>query len=327
VARTAGVSRSTASRALNGGARVSPTAQAAVEAAVAALGFVPNRAARSLVTRKTGSIALVIPEPDGRFLADPFLASTLRGVSRALETTDLQLVLLVARPDDNAQRIARYLGAGHVDGAIIASHHRGNDLETAVARAHLPAVFIGRPHDGTNSLLWVDVDNRTAARTAAQRLVDARRRRIATITGPLDMSVGRDRFDGWRAALDGAGLPTDAWAEGDFTIDSGAIAMRDLIREHPDIDAVFVASDLMAQGALPILRAAGRSVPGDVAIVGFDDLGIAASTTPPLTTMRNPVEQMVRAATDALLDALEGTGSPHRPVRFQAKLIERASVV
>jgi DNA-binding LacI/PurR family transcriptional regulator len=326
VALDAGVSRSTASRAINGGERVSPEAQAAVDAAVERLGYSPNRAARSLVTRRTGSIALVIPEPDGRVLADPFLSGTLRGTSHALDPTELQLVLLVARPGDHAERIARYLAGGHVDGAIVASHHSGDELETSVQTAHLPAVFIGRPNIGADSLVWVDLDNLAAGRTATERLVAAGRRRVATIAGPLDMAAGRDRLAGWRTALHAAGLADDACVPGDFTLDGGAAAMRRLLDEHPDVDAVFAASDLMAQGALRVLHESGRSVPGDVAVVGFDDLGVAASTDPALTTMRNPVEQMVRTATNVLLDELEGRGRATRPILYPAELVERASV-
>jgi DNA-binding LacI/PurR family transcriptional regulator len=320
------VSRSTASRAINGGDRVSPEAQAAVDAAVARLGYFPNRAARSLVTRRTGSIALVIPEPDGRVLVDPFLAGTLRGVSRALDPTDLQLVLLVARPGDHAQRIARYLSSGHVDGAIVASHHRGDDLESAVQAAQLPTVFIGRPLVGADALVWVDVDNTAAGRMATERLVAAGRTRVATISGPLDMPAGHDRLEGWRSALRTAGLADDAFVAGDFTLSGGALAMQKLLDEHPDVDAVFAASDLMAQGALGVLVGSGRTVPGDVSLVGFDDLGVATSTTPELTTMRNPVEQMVRTATNVLLDELEGRGRATRPILYPAEIVERASV-
>ncbi|GII99276.1 LacI family transcriptional regulator [Sediminihabitans luteus] len=326
VAQAAGVSRSTASRAINGGLRVSPEAQAAVDDAVARLGYTPNRAARSLVTRRTDSIALVLPEPDERILNDPFLTGTLRGVSAALGSSQLQLVLVMARPGEQNGRIARYLGSGHVDGAIVASHHREDGLEEALMGSRLPAVFVGRPfHGPASGLVYVDVDNLDGGRLGAQRLVDAGCRRVATITGPLDMTAGIDRLEGWRTAVTAAGLADDLVDGGDFTTDGGAAAMARLLDRDPTIDGVFAASDVMAAGALRVLAERGRSVPDDVAVVGYDDLGIAAAATPPLTTLRNPVIDMVRAATDVLLDMIAGDAPPTEPRLFPAELVARAS--
>ncbi|MFC8600450.1 MULTISPECIES: LacI family DNA-binding transcriptional regulator [unclassified Isoptericola] len=323
VARTAGVSRSTASRAINGGDRVSPEAQSAVDDAVARLGYAPNRAARSLVTRRTDSIALVVPEPDARILTDPFLAGVLRGVSEGLTGTELQLVLLLARPGEPPGHIARYLRSGHVDGVIVASHHKEDQLEPELVRSRLPAVFVGRPFD-TESLHFVDVDNAAGGRTATQRLVDRGCRRIATITGPLDMTAAVDRHDAWQHTLEDAGLPAVAVENGDFTVMGGAAAMQRILAAHPDVDGVFAASDLMANGAMQVLRESGRSVPDDVAVVGFDALG-AERTTPRLTTVLQPVVEMVTAATSTLLDVLAGTDVPARPQIFVPRLIEGES--
>ncbi len=321
VARTAGVSRSTASRAINGGERVSPEAQAAVDDAVARLGYSPNRAARSLVTRRTDSIALVVPEPDARILTDPFLAGVLRGVSEGLTGTELQLVLLLSRPDERPGHIARYLRSGHVDGAIVASHHRDDRLEPELSRSNLPAVFVGRPFS-PEGLHYVDVDNVGGGRTATHRLVERGCRRIATITGPLDMTATLDRLEGWRSELAEAGLPGDVVAHGDFTVAGGAAAMEQILDEHPDVDGLFAASDLMATGALEVLRARGRSVPDDVKVVGFDALGAADRTTPRLTTVEQPLVQMVSAATSTLLDLLAGTPVPDEPRILPPRLVE-----
>ena len=321
VAEAAGVSRSTASRAINGGERVSPTAQAAVDAAVARLGYAPNRAARSLVTRRTDSIALVVPEPDAKILTDPFLGGVLRGVNDALADTELQLVLLLARPGEQPGHLTRYLRSGHVDGAIVASHHRGDQLEVELAKDPLPVVFVGRPFDGGN-MPYVDVDNTAGGHAAARRLVSRGCRRIATITGPLDMPAALDRFDGWRQALGEASLSADAVANGDFTVDGGAAAMRQILAEHPEVDGVFAASDLMAAGALDVLREHGRRVPQDVAVVGFDNLGMAEHLSPRLTTVQNPVVQMVSAAAATLLDMLAGAAPPDRPKVLEPHLVE-----
>ena len=323
VARAAGVSRSTASRAINGGDRVSPEAQTAVDDAVARLGYAPNRAARSLVTRRTDSIALVVPEPDARILTDPFLAGVLRGVSEVLTGTELQLVLLLARPGEPPGHIARYLRSGHVDGVIVASHHKEDQLESELMRSHLPSVFVGRPFD-TESLHFVDVDNASGGRTATQRLVDRGCTRVATITGPLDMTAAVDRHEAWQHTLEDAGLPAVAVENGDFTVAGGAAAMERILARHPDVDGVFAASDLMATGALQVLRESGRRVPDDVALVGFAALG-AERTTPRLTTVLQPVVEMVTAATATLLDVLGGADVPAEPQIFVPQLVEGES--
>jgi len=323
VAERAGVSRSTASRAINGGLRVSPEALAAVETAVADLGYTPNRAARSLVTKRTDSIALVVPEPDERVLSDPFFAGTLNGLSTALADSELQLVLVIARPGDSARTI-RYLRNGHVDGAIVVSHHRDDELDRALQASRLPNVFVGRPLSSESATQYVDTDNVAGGRIATQHLINLGRRHIGTIAGPLDMSAGIDRLIGWREAISAAGLSQDAVVHGDFTIASGAAAAQRLLAEHPDIDAIFVASDLMAAGAMTVLAEQGREVPRDVAVVGYDNVGVATSTNPPLTTVIQPVVAMARAAGIRLLDQLHG-GGPLEPLIFAPELVIRGS--
>lgn len=308
VARVAGVSRATVSRAVNGGARVSPQAREAVDRAIAELGYTPNRAARSLVTRRTDSVALVVPETGDKFVADPFLTGALQGVTAGLAGTEFQLVLLVAQQAGDTERLLRYLGAGHVDGAVVMSHHREDHLPTELARVGLHRVFLGRPLDGgeVTAPYYVDSDNVGGGRAAAEHLIARGARRIGTIAGALDMPAGVDRFDGWRSALDDKGLPTDAVAQGDWTADGGATAMAALLAAHPDLDAVFVASDLMASGALRVLRESGRDVPDDIAVVGFDDSIFAATTTPPLTTVRQDAEGLGRRAAELLIALLRG---------------------
>lgn len=324
VAERAGVSRSTASRAINGGLRVSPEALEAVAAAVADLGYTPNRAARSLVTRRTDSVALVVPEPDERVLSDPFFAGVLNGVSSALVESDLQLLLIIARPGDS-ERTVRYLRAGHVDGAIVVSHHRDDSIDRALEESRLPSVFIGRPLTERRGLPFVDTDNVSGARLATEHLIAGGRRRIGTITGPPDMAAGVDRLSGWREALTAAGLPTDAVVHGDFTIESGTAGARELLERHPDLDALFIASDLMAAGAMPVLADLGREVPGDVAVVGYDNSGIAVTTKPNLTTVVQPVIAMARAAGEDLVAQLHGEPPREAPMIFAPELVVRGS--
>lgn len=306
VARAAGVSRSTASRAINGGNRVSPHAQAAVNEAIVQLGFTPNRAARALATQQTGSVALVIPEPDSTFLSDPFLIGVLRGVSEILATTETQLVLLVANHHRRAGQMARYLRAGHVDGAIVASPHRGDHLETNIG-TRMPVVLIGRPFE-EGVMSYVDVDNVAGGRMGTQMLIDAGRRRIGTVAGPLDMTAGLDRLRGWQEALEAAGMDTAAVAHADFTVPGARAATRALLTEHPDLDGIFVASDTMAVGVREVLDERGLSVPGDVALVGFDHLGVGDTMRPRLATVHNPLVDLVEAATTMLLDRIARPG-------------------
>ncbi|MHA7176166.1 LacI family DNA-binding transcriptional regulator [Arthrobacter sp. Sr24] len=328
VAAAAGVSRSTASRVINGGLRVSPASRTAVNAAATLLGYSPNRAARSLVTRRTDSIALVIPEPDERVLSDPFIGATLRGISAALASSDKQLVLLIARPDESGGRIATYLRGGYVDGAVIVSHHRKDGLEDAVMGSRIPGVFVGRPFHDKDLLHYVDVDSIAGGYLATQHLINLGRRRIAHIAGPHNMTAGMDRTTGWKNALADANLRSDLLALGDFTTASAYEAMNKILQQEPEVDAVFAASDLMALGALSALRDHGRSVPHDVAVIGFDDLGAAANASPPLSTVRNPVVEMAASAVERLLQGIAMGTAFHEspsPIVFSPELVIRDS--
>ncbi|HYO42711.1 MAG TPA: LacI family DNA-binding transcriptional regulator [Candidatus Limnocylindrales bacterium] len=325
VARVAGVSRATVSRVVNDSPRVSTDVRLAVEVAIRQLGYTPNRAARSLVTKRSESIAVVITEPPGRLFSDPFFPRLVRGVSGALASRDKQLVLLMPEHGDEMRTI-RYLTGGHVDGALLVSLHGEDPIPSALLARGVPFVFVGRPPAGTN-VSYVDVDNRQGGRRATRHLLEIGRRRIATIAGPGDMPPGIDRLDGYRDALRDAGIAADAArvACGDFTSEGGAAAMEQLLDACPDIDGVFAASDLMAAGALGVLVARGRRVPEDVALVGYDDSPIAAATQPPLTSVRQPIEEMGPEAVHLLLDAIERAERPPRRVVLATELVPRAS--
>jgi DNA-binding LacI/PurR family transcriptional regulator len=232
VARIAGVSRATASRAINGGSRVSASARAAVDKAVRTLGYVPNPAARSLVTRRTDSVAVIVPEPDERVFSDPFFARTLRGVDRMLAAADLQLVLLLATPGAEGARTMRYLSHRHVDGAVVASHHRNDGLADHLSAIGLPCVFVGRPWSG-DRVTYVDIDNVAGGREATRVLIERGCSKIGTIAGPADMTAAVDRLHGWHEAMGAADLPTDAVAIGDFTEAGGEEAALELLPSLP----------------------------------------------------------------------------------------------
>jgi DNA-binding LacI/PurR family transcriptional regulator len=308
VAARAGVSRATVSRVVNGSTRVTPEIRDAVQRAVDELGYMPNLAARSLVTQRTDSIALVVSEPPTRvFSDDPFFAGIIRGVSGELEAANRQLVLMLAGSEASHERVGRYAAAGHVDGVLVASLHGADPLPGALARKGIPVVCSGRPL-GRDQLAYVDMDNLGGAVTAVRHLLDSGRRRIATIAGPQDMNAGIDRLTGYRQALRDSDRRSIV-AVGDFTREGGAVAMRQLLADDPALDAVFVASDMMAIGALRALRHAGRRVPDDVAVVGFDDVENAQYTEPPLTTVRQPTLEMGREMVQLLLRLTAGAQS------------------
>lgn len=320
VAALAGVSRAAASRAVNNGPNVSTGKREAVERAVRELGYVPNRSARALATQRTGIVVLGISLAETIVLADPFFARIMVGISDVLEQTDLHLILALAATERGEARLKNLLHTRGVDGIFPMAVRGGDDpLGRIVESSGLPAVYGGRPLD-QEPPWYVDADNYGGARTAVEHLIRTGRTRIAMISGLTDTRVVQDRSRAFRESLALAGLAAYGERTGDFSDRGGAEAMRSLLAEHPELDAVFVQSDYMAIGALEALRDADRSVPGDVAVVGFDDV---RATDPPLTTVHQPVEAMGREMARMLLDVLSG-GSPS-PVVLPTSLIVRRS--
>jgi DNA-binding LacI/PurR family transcriptional regulator len=326
VARRAGVSRATVSRVVNGSTTVAVAIRDAVNAAVEELGYVPNQAARSLVTQRTESIALILPETANRVFSDDlFFPAVIRGVSVELEAADKQLVLMMAGSPASHDRVERYAMAGHVDGVMFASMHGADPLPGSLARLGIPVVCSGRPMSPPSSPVpYVDVDHVGGVSKAMKRLLGKGRRRIATIAGPQDMVAGVDRLSGYRTALDEAGLPRHE-AFGDFTRESGIRGMHQLLAEDPTLDAVFVASDMMAHGALQALKDAGRRVPEDVAVIGFDDFEISRYSDPPLTTVRQPIVDMGRTMATQMLGLVNDKLDVPQAVVLPTELVVRES--
>lgn len=322
VAAAAGVSRSTVSRVVNGSTAVSPAALEAVRQAISELNYVPNRAARSLASRATMAIALVVPEDTSRFFGDPFFAAIVSGINKRLSRSDYVLNLIVAS-DDPQDKATAYLRSGAVDGAIVVSHHTSDTFIDRIAAA-VPVVYGGRPLREREHDHYVDVDNVAGGRVATEHLLGRGRRRIATITGPLTMHAGVDRLTGFREALAAAGLTEVAVEDGDFTSDGGAAAMQRILDAGEPFDALFIASDLMVRGALPVLARAGLRVPDDVAIIGFDDSPVARSVSPQLTTMRQPSLAQGECMADVLLAMLSG-GEPPYVTILDTELVVRDS--
>jgi len=323
VARVAGVSRATASRALTGSGPASELAQQKVRAAADELGFSPNQAARALASNRANAVALVIPEPNLLVLGDPFLGGVITGVSEAFRDTDYQLILVIVRPGDEPTKAYRLLQSS-VDGAIIASHHFTGLLELQMERHAAPLVYVGRPWS-VESAMYVDVDNVRVGYLAARRLLERGARHIACLAGPEDMSPVRDRLAGWIAALSEAGATPGPVAHVPFTLLDGAEAMGRLLAQDGSIDAVFAQSDLLAAGAVRVLQDHGRVVGRDVFVVGVDDSDLARNTTPQLTSVANPSSELARRASQMLLRVLEDGTIAVEPEIIQPEIVCRES--
>lgn len=319
VAVRAGVGRGTVSRVVNGSAQVSPEARRAVESAIAELGYVPNRAARALVTNRTDSVALVIFESGERFFTEPFFGRIVQSISSVLVARNLQMVLMIAQSPQERQRLEGYLTRQHVDGALLLSLHGNDPLPAKLEERGVATVRAGRPANAEPGS-FVDADNRGGAREAVAYLQAQGRRRIGTIAGPQDMAPGIARLAGFHDVAGAAPV-----AIGDFSEESGAAAMQALLDKHPDLDAVFAASDMMAAGAMRVIRAHGLRVPQDVAVIGFDDSVIARHTEPPLTTVHQPIEAIGQEMVRLLLPKIDGDDPAPYEVVLNTRLVLRGS--
>ena len=329
VAALAGVGRATVSRVINGRGPVSDRTRRAVEKAVAELGYIPSRSARSLASQRTGTVAVVVAEHtptydatkiESTILPAPFFARILRGIAAELNAAGLSLRLLVAHD------WVRQLSAERVDGALLLAAHRDSEATDVFDRLRLPMVRTGRPL-GSTAVHYVDCDNRAGAREAVAHLLGRGRRKVATIAGPQDMSAGIDRLDGYWDALRAGGVPKDESlvAIGEFDEECGHRAMTELLASHPDLDAVFAASDSIATGALQAIKAGGHRVPGDIAIVGFDDSPVASHTDPPLSSVHQPIEALGQEMTRLLVRVINGEVSDPQARILQTRFIQRAS--
>jgi DNA-binding LacI/PurR family transcriptional regulator len=328
VARVAGVSRATVSRVVNGVASVDESMRQIVEQAISTTGYFPNRAARSLVTRRAGSIALLLPE-QSRMLGDPFFVRVVSGVMSVLRPSGVHLVLMMADAaagdgKGTPDQVVNDLRQGRLDGVILIHTRHEDPLPHLLIEEHLPVVLSGRP-EHPMSISYVTVDQIAGGALVAEHLIGRGCTKIATISGPLDTPAGQDRLAGFRNGMAARGLPAPVAVEGEFTWESGVAAMEQLLTEFPEVDGVFIASDLMANGALSVLHRHGRSVPGDVAVVGFDDSSAALSCDPPLTTVRQPVEDMAAEMARLLLRQIDRVDAPHASVVFEPTLVIRQS--
>lgn len=324
VARRAGVSRSTVSRVINDHPNVRPEVRERVWQAIRETGYQPHAVARSLATNRTQILGMLIPEAVTTLFTDPFFALLLRGATEACNVHKYHLMLsLFNDPAARDEMYARVLRSGYLDGVIVASASEDDPLIPRLLRDHIPFVSVGRHPDPR--VHYVDVDNVGGARMAVEHLIRLGHRRIGTITGRLDMSAGQARLEGYRQALEAHGIPVrpELITEGGFSEAGGRTAMMRLLPARPT--AVFVASDMMAVGALTALREAGLRVPDDIAIVSFDDMPMAAMVEPPLTTVRQPVERLGTTAVEMLIGLLDGTITQPQHIVLPVQLTLRAS--
>ncbi|MBB6475309.1 GH1 family beta-glucosidase [Sphaerisporangium rubeum] len=321
VAARAGVSRSTVSRVINGEATVSDEFRATVMQAVDELGYVPNSAARSLVTERTDGVALIVPDAPWTRGEDPAFSVVVRSAGHALEEAGKHVTLVLAGSSRSRSRAESYVAGGQVDGAVLLPGPAGDPLRAALLRTGVPVVALGRSAS-PGAMPYVDADNTGGAVAAVRHLLSAGRRRVAMIGGPLDSVAAQDRLTGYEQVLAEQDR-RPMIALGSFSRTSGAEAMRRLLEDDPELDAVFAANDLMAIGALSVLHETGRRVPDDVAVIGFDDIDAAAFTIPPLTTIRTSMHDQARAAIRLLLRHIEG--GPAGSVILPTDLIIRSS--
>ena len=322
VALRAGVSRSVASRAMNNARNVSAPKREAVARAASELGYVPNATARALATNTVGSVVLAVSHDDPALFGDPFFSQVLVGVAAALDRSELDLTLMLTSSERGRARLERLLRSRRSDGVMLMALRKDDPLNRVAAATDLPVVLGGRPLDA-EARWYVDVDNRGGARLAAEHLLRSGRRRLATIAGPDDLHASVARLQGFADALAVERLPSDWVEHADFTYEGGARAMTRLLAAHPDLDGVFAASDNMASGALRALKAAGRRVPEDVAVVGYDDLEIARHTEPALTTVSQPIRGLGQEMATMLVRLIDG--DTPTPIILPTRLVVRGS--
>ena len=323
VARRARVSTATVSRFLNGTGPVAAETRHRIEQAIRVLGYRPNTVARSLVTKATHTLALLMPD-----ITNPFFPDLVKGIQLLADERGYTVLLCsVAGDAAREEEYLEMLSAKQVDGALLVGLVCGREAIARFAGHGIPIVSLDRNIDYPTAPL-VQVNHRRGARAATEHLLQLGHRLVAHLSGPIGLRVSHERLAGYREALSRAGVAYDPRlvVSGDFTEEAGYEGIEALLRRATPFTAVFAANDLAAIGATAALRDGGRRVPEDVSVVGFDDIRLAAYTSPALTTIRQPTYEMGRRATELLIDAVHGrTLGPGRQVVFEGELIIRAS--
>jgi len=326
IAKKAGVSRSTVSRVVNEHPNISDSVRERVLEVIQETGYQPNVAARTLASQRSQMIGLVLPFSFSSLFTDPYYPLLIQGICQTCNQYDYTLAFFLASAKDDEKKIyTRIPNNGLLDGVLIQSGlHGDQEIIGHLIDAGIPLVVIGRPFP-SNKVSFVNIDNVEASKKAVAYLVELGHQRIATITGPLESTVGIDRRKGYLTALKEHGMRINKQliADGDFSDRGGYEAMQRLILEHPD--AVFAASDLMAIGAIRAIREKGLSVPEDIAVIGFDDIPSLPPSEVELTTVRQPIIQIGAKAVELLFDLIKtGANSPNNII-LDTELVIRSS--
>ena len=324
IARLSGVSRSTVSRVINGNPNVKEDTRDKVMEIIQSINFQPNLAARSLAAGHANVIGMVIPTGISSIFSDPYFPLLIQGVSASCNALGYSVMLWLAEPEYERTTINQILYSGLIGGVIVSSMQMNDPLIDRLTEGNQPFITIGR-HPTNEKINYVDVDNCAGAYQAVMYILRTGHRRVATITGLLNSVGGKDRYQGYLDALHERGLPLipELVAEGEYSDASGYLAMQRLLPHHPD--AVFAASDAMAFAAMRAIQEAGLRVPEDIAVVGFDDIPAAATSKPPLTTVRQPIQRTGGLAAEMLIDMIEHPDPQPRRIVLPTELVIRSS--
>ena len=326
VAERVGLSVSAVSQALLDGPRIGVDTKARVREAAEELGYVTNSAGRALRARRADAVALIVPNTSQHVFGHSYFMHVLTGVTDAANAHEAQLVISTNVDEQHGKAAYdRVMRSGSVDGAIVTSAAVDDEGISQLVGSGVPVVLLGG-FPVLPDAVSVGIDDVAASYAATEHLVrDHARRSLVHISGPLDHQAAIDRRDGALAAAAHYGAALHVM-EGDFDEDSGAAAAVS-IQQRGDVDGVVAANDEMAFGAMRGLTADGLDVPGQISIVGFDDFGLARVTTPAITTVRVPAEEMARLATDRLFDLIGGTRftGPDAHAVLPTELVKRQS--
>ncbi len=334
VAEESGVSIKTVSRVINNRPDVSPVTRQSVQDTIARLGYQPNAIARSLVSRRTRTIGIINAD-----FNDEFFSNLLKGAEQAARRCGYFIMLASTQNNANGEpEYIRLITERYVEGIIFAQpglHSNQPDPPTDeyifdILQAGMPvAAFSSFTLPIMGRLIVIDIDNIGGGKQATQHLLRHGHSKLAMITGPLYRKAAEDRRKGFLSALTEAGITPDEdlIIEGDWSYQSGEQAVEKLLRRQKAFSAIFAQNDRMAMGAIKALRNRGLRVPEDISIIGYDDIAIAKYYVPPLSTVRQPIEQIGEIAVESIIRAIEERRERQEEVVLKTEIIERQSCI